>query len=169
MDIVALPNCTGTGKTRPTYVGAISTSGLKLLIDFAGLTIALTHRSTGEIRHVPIFTDALGASQRIFASAYDSQNAESWQEGLCDSFEFYGVFLEVLVPDNPKACVTSRYRYEPTINHSHMPSHHKEFAEWTPERISTPFRHVLQVFKRALADCFFYTQQTQCAARLKLK
>lgn len=93
-------------------------AGQKLFIDFAGLTMPVTDPSTGVVRQVPIFASAMGASQRIYASACESQTTESWLKGLCDSFEFYGALPEILVPDNPKPCVTDPDRYEPVINPS---------------------------------------------------
>ncbi|MDR3689251.1 MAG: IS21 family transposase [Fimbriimonas sp.] len=93
-------------------------AGEKLFVDFVGLKMPITDPSTGEVRVVSVFASAMGASQRIFAKAYASQTVESWLEGNADAFEFYGALAEILVPDNPKPCVTSPDRYEPGLNES---------------------------------------------------
>jgi transposase len=91
-------------------------AGEKLFADFAGLQMTLTHPETGEVRQVPVFVSAMGASQRIFARAYESQTSESWLKGLEGAFIFYGGLPAVVVPDNPKPCVTSPDRFEPVLN-----------------------------------------------------
>jgi transposase len=93
-------------------------AGEKLFVDFVGLKMPITDPSTGEVRQVPVFASAMGASQRIFAKAYASETVENWLEGNADAFEFYGALAGVLVPDNPKPCVTSPDRYEPVVNES---------------------------------------------------
>lgn len=93
-------------------------AGEKLFVDFAGLTMPVTDPGTAEIRQVPIFGGAMGASNRIFATARAAQTTECWLSGLDESFDFYGALPEILVPDNPKACVTSPDTYEPVINPS---------------------------------------------------
>jgi transposase len=91
-------------------------AGEKLFVDFAGLTMPLTDSSTGEIRFVQVFSSAMGASQRIFAKAYNSQTLENWLAANADAFEFYGVLPEAIVPDNLKSGVTSPDKFEPVAN-----------------------------------------------------
>jgi transposase len=91
-------------------------AGEKEWVDFVGLTMPLTNASTGEVRQVQIFASALGASQRIFAKAYESQTLENWLGANADSFEFYGALAEILVIDNLRSGVTSPDRFEPVVN-----------------------------------------------------
>jgi transposase len=91
-------------------------AGEKMFADFAGLTMPLADASNGQTRQVPIFVSAMGASQRIFAKPYGSQTGQCWLAGLEDAFVFYGGVPQVVVPDNPKALVTSPDRYEPVLN-----------------------------------------------------
>lgn len=91
-------------------------AGEKLFADFAGLQMPVTDPSTHEVRQVPIFVSAMGASQRIFAKPYESQTSENWLRGLDEAFTFYRGLPAIVVPDNPKPCVTSPDRYEPVIN-----------------------------------------------------
>ena len=91
-------------------------AGEKLFVDFAGLTMNLTDPATGEMRKVQVFAAAMGASQRIFAKAYESQDLRSWLLANAEALEFYGAVPEILVPDNLKAGVTAADRYEPALN-----------------------------------------------------
>lgn len=93
-------------------------AGEKQFVDFVGLTMPIAEPETGEVRQVPVFASALGASQRIFAKAYESQTLENWLSGNADSFEFYDGLAQILVPDNPRACITSPDRFEPVVNPS---------------------------------------------------
>jgi len=93
-------------------------AGEKLFVDFAGLTMNVTDAKTGELRKVQIFTSAMGASQRIFAKAYEGQEMRSWLLANSEAFEFYGALAEIVVIDNLKAGVTSADRYEPALNPS---------------------------------------------------
>jgi len=91
-------------------------AGEKLFVDFAGLTMPVTDPATGQVRTVQVFASAMGASQRIFAKAYEAQSLENWLGANCDAFEFYGALPEMLVPDNLKSGVTSADRFEPVLN-----------------------------------------------------
>ena len=91
-------------------------AGEKLFIDYAGQTVPIIDRSTGEIIEVQIFIAALGASNYTFAEASLSQDLPSWIKSHVHAFEFFGGVTEILVPDNLKAGVSSPCRYEPDIN-----------------------------------------------------
>jgi transposase len=93
-------------------------AGEKLFVDFVGLTMPIVDPLTGEVRQVQVFCSAMGASQRIFAKAYESQTLENWLAANADAFEFYGALPEMLVPDNLKSGVTSPDRFEPVLNQS---------------------------------------------------
>jgi transposase len=153
-------------------------AGEKLFADFAGLTMPVTDPGTGELRQVPIFTSAMGASQRIFAQAQTAQTTQCWLSGLDEAFSFYGALCEVVVPDNPKACVSSPDRYEPAINPSFA-----EFAQFyglavIPARVRKPRdkakveNAVLQVERWVLAplrnQTFFSIEELNEAIRAKV-
>lgn len=91
-------------------------AGQKLFADFAGLTMPVKDPKTGLVRKVQIYVGALGASQHIFAKAYESQELPNWLAANADALEFYGAVPEMLVPDNLKSGVTSADRYEPVVN-----------------------------------------------------
>jgi transposase len=91
-------------------------AGEKLFIDYAGQTVALVDRSTGEITEAQIFLATLGASNYTYAEATAAQDLPSWITSHIHAFEFFGGVPEILVPDNLKAGVTHPCRYEPDIN-----------------------------------------------------
>jgi transposase len=95
--------------------------GEKLYVDFAGLTMAYTDRSSGEERKAQIFVATWGASSYTYAEAFPSQTLTSWISGHVHAFEYFGGLPRVLVPDNTKTGVKSPCFYEPDIN----PTYHE--------------------------------------------
>ena len=91
-------------------------AGEKLFIDYAGQTVPIIDRSTGEIIEAQIFLATLGASNYTYAEATLSQDLPSWIKSHVRAFEFFGGVPEILVPDNLKAGITNPCRYEPDIN-----------------------------------------------------
>ncbi len=91
-------------------------AGEKLFVDYAGQTIGITDRLTGEIRKAQIFVAVLGASNYTYAEATLSQQIEDWIGSHVRAFSFFGGVPEVIVPDNLKSGVTKACRYEPDIN-----------------------------------------------------
>jgi transposase len=91
-------------------------AGEKLFIDYAGHTIPLINRHTGEITEAQIFVAVMGASNYTFAEATASQSLPDWIGSHRRAFEFFGGVTEILVPDNLKSGVTTPHRYEPDLN-----------------------------------------------------
>lgn len=91
-------------------------AGELLLVDYAGQTIPVVDRHTGEIREAQLFVACLGASQYIYAEATWGQTLPEWIEAHVHALEFLGGSTEILVPDNTKTGVRSPCRYEPEIN-----------------------------------------------------
>jgi len=91
-------------------------AGEKLFVDYAGHTIPVTDRRTGEVRFAEIFVAVLGASNYLYCEATWSQGLPDWIASHIHAFEFFGGVPEVLVPDNLKAGVTSPHLYEPDLN-----------------------------------------------------
>ncbi|WBA83981.1 IS21 family transposase [Endozoicomonas sp. GU-1] len=94
--------------------------GEKLFIDYAGLTVPIVSRETGETAPAQIFVAVLGASSYTYAEA-------SWTQGLQDflcsqarAFQFFGGVTQLLVPDNLRSAVSKACRYEPQINRSYQ-------------------------------------------------
>ncbi len=154
-------------------------AGEKLFVDYAGQTMEITDRETGEIREAQVFVATLGASNYTFAEASLSQNLPSWIESHIHAFEFFGGAPEILVPDNLRSAVTRSCRYEPDLNATY-----REMAEHygtviIPARVGKPRDKakgesaVLQVERWALAPLrqrtFFSLPELNQALRVQLE
>lgn len=91
-------------------------AGEKLFVDFAGQTVEIVNKETGEVTSAHIFVAVLGASNYTFACAVPDETRTSWLECHIKAFEFFGGAPELVVPDNPKALVHKACRYEPDVN-----------------------------------------------------
>jgi transposase len=112
--------------------------GARMFVDYAGLTMPITNRHTGEITLAEIFVAALGYSHAIYTEASASQQAVDWIGSNTRALVFFGGVPEAIVPDNLKAAVTQADRYEPRI--------HDDYQEWAqhvgtailPARVRAP-------------------------------
>jgi transposase len=91
-------------------------AGEKLFVDYAGQTVPITDRDSGELRPAAIFVGVLGASNYTYAEATWSQELPEWIGSHVRCFEFLGGVPEIVVPDNLKSAVTQAHRYEPEVN-----------------------------------------------------
>lgn len=91
-------------------------AGEKMFVDFAGKTIPIVNRYTGEITEAEIFVAVLGASNYTYAEAVASQNLPSWIGSHTRAFEYYGGVPTLVILDNLKSGVTKACRYEPELN-----------------------------------------------------
>ena len=98
--------------------------GEKLFVDYAGQTVAVIDRYTGETRSAQIFVAALGCSNLTFAEATWSQKLPDWLGSHVRMLAFFGGTPRAIVPDNLKSAVTRAHRYEPELNPSYQ-----DFAE----------------------------------------
>lgn len=96
------------------------TPGEKLFVDFAGQTIPLICRETGEITQAQIFVATLGASNYTYAEGCLSQDLRNWLNLHIHAFRFFGGTPKLLVPDNLKSAVTEARRFDPTVNKSYQ-------------------------------------------------
>ncbi len=91
-------------------------AGEKLFVDYAGQTVPVIERTTGEVREAQIFVATLGASNYTYAEATWTQGLADWCASHMRTFEFLGSVPALLVPDNLKSAVTRPCRYEPEAN-----------------------------------------------------
>jgi transposase len=113
-------------------------AGDKLFVDYAGMTVPITDRATGEINAAQVFVATLGASNYTYAEITATQNLEDWLGAHRRALEYFGGVPRLIVPDNLKTGVTSPHRYEPEINRAYT-----EFAEHygvavIPARVKKP-------------------------------
>ncbi|MCP5203923.1 MAG: IS21 family transposase [Pseudomonadales bacterium] len=101
-------------------------AGEKLFVDYAGQTVPIIDRATGEIREAQIFVAVLGASNYTYAEATWTQGLPDWIGSHVRAFRFLGGVPELVVPDNLRSGVSRAHRYEPDTNPTYqdMASHY---------------------------------------------
>jgi transposase len=95
-------------------------AGEKMFVDYAGPTVRIIDRETGEVQVAQIFVAVLGASNYTYVEAHRAQDMESFINGHIHAFEFFGGVPELVVPDNLKSGVKKSNRYEPSLNRSYQ-------------------------------------------------
>ncbi len=103
------------GHIEPT-LRQVHKGGEKMFVDYAGQTIPVVDKDTGEIMKAQIFVAALGASNYTYAETTRTQELPNFIESHIRAFSFFGGVPKTVVPDNPKQSVTKACRYEPDIN-----------------------------------------------------
>lgn len=98
--------------------------GDKLFLDYAGQTMPVVDRTSGELRAAQIFVAVLGASSYTYAEATWTQALPDWLGSQVRTLEFLGGVPRALVPDNLKSAVHKAHRYEPDLNPAYQ-----DFAE----------------------------------------
>ncbi len=91
-------------------------AGEKLFVDYAGQSVAVIDRTTGEVRNAQIFVAVLGASNYTFAEATWSQALPDWIGSHVRAFAYLEGVPEIVVPDNLRSGVSKAHRYEPDLN-----------------------------------------------------
>jgi transposase len=91
-----------------------------MFVDWAGPTIPIYDRISGEVQPASLFVAALGASSYTFARATLGQDLPNWIECHLQAFEFFQGTTKLIVPDNPRTGVTRACRYEPDLNRTYL-------------------------------------------------
>ncbi len=91
-------------------------AGEKLFIDYAGQTMPVIDRATGEVVDAQIFVAVLGASNFTYAEATWTQALPDWIGSHVRAFSYFGSLPEIVVPGNIKSGVHLAHRYEPELN-----------------------------------------------------
>lgn len=91
-------------------------AGEKMFVDWAGATIPVYDRHTGQAWQASLFVAALGASSYTWAEATRDQQMEAWLKAHVHAFEHFQGIPELAVPDNCKTGVTKAHRYDPDLN-----------------------------------------------------
>ena len=69
-------------------------------VDWAGGTLSIKNRSTGEQLIVYLFVATLPYSQLFYVEGFLDMKSHSWLTAHIHAFEYFGAVPEVLVPDN---------------------------------------------------------------------
>jgi len=100
-------------------------AGEKLFVDYAGQTVPVIDRMSGEIREAQVFVAVLGASNSTYAEATWSQSLPDWIGSHVRAFHYFQAVPAIVVVDNLKSGVSCAHRYEPDLNptYSAMATH----------------------------------------------
>jgi len=113
-------------------------AGEKLFVDYAGQTVGVIDRQTGEVKTAQIFVAVLGASSYTYAEASWSQGLSDWIGAHVRALEYIGGVPEILVPDNLRSAVSKAHRYEPDINPSYQDMARHFGLAIVPARVRKP-------------------------------
>lgn len=113
-------------------------AGDKLFVDYAGHTMPVIDRMTGEVRQAQIFVAVLGASNYTYAEATWSQSLPDWIGAHTRAFNFLGGVPNIVVPDNLKSGVTRAHRYEPDLNPTYQDMATHYGVAVVPARVRKP-------------------------------
>jgi transposase len=100
----------------PVWMRQDHKAGEKLFVDYAGMTMPVTHPKTGEIRQAQVFVATMGASNYTYAEATWTQTLPEWIGAHVRALEFLGGAPAIIVPDNLRSGVSRACRYEPELN-----------------------------------------------------
>ncbi|MFT4584797.1 MAG: hypothetical protein ACI8XZ_004562 [Gammaproteobacteria bacterium] len=113
-------------------------AGDKLFVDYAGHTMPVIDRATGEIRQAQIFVAVLGASNYTYAEATWTQSLPDWIGSHTRAFTFLGGVPNIVVPDNLKSGVTRAHRYDPDLNPTYQDMATHYGVAVVPARVRKP-------------------------------
>ena len=113
-------------------------AGEKLFVDYAGHTVGVVNRDTGELRQAQVFVAVLGASNYTYAEATWTQTLPDWVASHVRALQFMGGSPELLIPDNLRSAVSRSHRYEPDTH----PTYHDLACHYgvavLPARVKKP-------------------------------
>jgi transposase len=91
-------------------------AGEKAFVDWAGATMPIYDRDTGNVWQASLFIAALGASSYTWAEVTRDQQMESWLLAHIHALEHWGGVPLLVVPDNTRTGVSKACRYDPDVN-----------------------------------------------------
>jgi transposase len=112
--------------------------GDAMQVDWAGNTIPLHNRYTGETEDVYLFVAVLPCSNKTYAQACQNMKSELWIRCHVNAYKYFNGVTRLLIPDNLKTGITKNTRYETIINRNYS-----EMAEYygtaiVPTRVKAP-------------------------------
>jgi transposase len=136
-----------------------------VFVDFAGDTIDVVDRLTGEVQPMKLFVAAMGASNYTYAEACPSEGLADWIRAHVNLFAFLGGAPTFVVCDNLKAAVSNPDRYDPGLNRTYaeMASHYQ------PRRTVRRTRQAQARPAAGPALCFCTLEAMPCRSRLSCR
>ena len=74
-------------------------AGERMFVDYAGMTLPIVDRATGELHEAQVFVATLGASGYTYAEATWTQDLEDFTGSQVRAFQFFGGVTRVVVFD----------------------------------------------------------------------
>lgn len=107
-------------------------------VDWAGSTLKIMDRATGEDLPAYLFIATLPYSQYSYVEAFFDMTSPSWLTAHIHALEYFGGVPETMVPDNLKTGVTKPLRGEPILQEAY-----RELADYyrtviVPSRVRKP-------------------------------
>lgn len=125
-------------KTLDVSMRLVHKAGEKLMVDYAGQTMPVVSRLTGEIREALIFVAVSCASNYTYVEATWTQSLSDWIASHQRAFAFFGGVHELIVPDNLKSGITHPCRYEPQPNATYQELANHYGTAILPARVRKP-------------------------------
>ncbi len=113
-------------------------AGEKMFVDYAGMTVAVYDKLTGQTRDAQIFVAVLGASNYTYAEATWTQTLPDWIGAHTRAFIYFGGVSQIVVPDNTKTGVKTACYYEPDLNPTYLDMANHYGTAVIPTRIRKP-------------------------------
>lgn len=135
-------------------------AGEKMFVDYAGHTMPLTDRKTGEVREAQVFVAVLGASNYTYVEATEGQTLPDWIGSHVRALMFFRGAPAIFVPDNLRSGVSKAHWYEPEVNRSYEECARHFGAAVVPARVRRPQ-------DKALAELGVQGIERQLLARLR--
>ena len=113
--------------------------GDKLMVDWAGTSLLLYDKVTGNSSKVYLFVATLPFSMYCYAQACRTMKEEDWINAHVAMYEFFGGVTRILTPDNLKVGILSNRKYEdPVINRSYQELTDHYHTALLPARVLAP-------------------------------
>lgn len=113
-------------------------AGEKLFVDYAGQTVPVVNKHTGEAKQAQIFVAVLGASNYTYAEATWTQTLPDWIGAHSRTFAALGGVPELVVPDNLRTGIHKAHRYEPELNPTYQDMAQHYGVTVLPARVRRP-------------------------------
>lgn len=112
--------------------------GDAMQVDWAGTTIPLYDKYTGDIAEVYLFVAVLPCSCKAYVEPCENMKSECWLACHAHAYSYFGGVTRLLIPDNLKTGIVKNTKYETVINRSYQ-----ELAEYygtaiVPCRVKRP-------------------------------
>ncbi|MGH8847843.1 MAG: IS21 family transposase, partial [Polaromonas sp.] len=113
-------------------------AGEKVFVDYAGQTLSIVDRQTGELREAQLFVGVLGASNYTFAEVTWTQSLPDWIRSHVRMYTFFQGVPAITVPDNVKTGVRHACYYEPDLNRTYLELGQYYGTTIIPTRVAKP-------------------------------